>query len=120
MAEPPMTELPSGVRAALLDRQRQQPSRLLNGGQCPPIYPNDVKLDATANEVVATFALTSGGSNGEPRVTQEVARLVFSWTMLDQLTAAGASLLRQAIDFRIENARQLMDTLQEIKQAVES
>jgi hypothetical protein len=90
-------DLPPGVRAAMLDKQ--QGPTLIGAGANPPVHPNDVRIDATSQEVVMTFALVTGDT---PRVAQEVARLVLTWPMLESLVASVGEILEQGREHRIE------------------
>jgi len=107
----PQPDMPPGVRAALLDRSQRAGPPLLGLGTNPPVHPNDLRIDGTANEVVLTFALITGGSGEAGQMVQEVARIVMSWPMLESLVQSGANILEQAKGFRVQELRRQLSVL---------
>lgn len=104
--------LPAGVRAALLEKHTEGP-RFLNPGACAPVYANDVRADASANEVTLTFGLVNGGQPPEPATVVEASKVVFSWPMLEMLASTCLQLLSQGGAMRIEALTKQLEGLQQ-------
>lgn len=109
----PALDLPPGVGAALLDKNNQGP-QVVNPGDELAVFANDVTFNATANEVVITFACRwGGGSHDDPPVVQEVARVAMTWAGFDVLTESVNRVSVQTMEFRTKAAEEMTQMLRQ-------
>jgi hypothetical protein len=101
------------MRAALLDKQPVR-SGAVNSGQVLPVHANNMRVDATAEEVVLSFELVlGGGSPAQPQVSQEVARLALSYHFVEQMITTVVQLLGQAHPIRVASLQAQLQELVE-------
>lgn len=105
-----MNETRMPIDVPLLDRKPQGIKVI--GPPAVGVAANDVKVEATSNEVIVTFALAY--SRQGDLVAQEQSKVVLSWAGMEVLATTAMRAISGSVQFRLEGLREKTAELEQL------